>query len=70
MKLGGAPPPRKPVVLKKASEVVKSDDLFAELGMNAQVKKTERISTQKKPTLELSDSVSSDAWGDDSDLDL
>ena len=36
MKLGGAPPPRKPVVLKKASEVVKSDDLFAELGMNAQ----------------------------------
>lgn len=36
LKLGGAPPPRKPVVLKKASEVVKSDDLFAELGMNAQ----------------------------------
>ena len=34
------------------------------------MKKTERISTQKKPTLELSDSVSSDAWGDDSDLDL
>lgn len=33
------PAPRKPIVLRKASEVKTSDDLFAELGMNAQLVK-------------------------------
>ena len=70
--------PRKPVVLKKASEVKTTDDLFAELGLNAQwvrkmylscrVKKTTRISSKKPVILEMSSS-DDDAWKED-DLDI
>ncbi|CBK23771.2 uncharacterized protein [Blastocystis hominis] len=51
-------------------------DVFAELGMGAEVKKTTRISaaaakkTETKPLEMSDDSGSSDAWGKDDDLDL